>query len=50
MRYVFMAEEILKDARARGEIANDAPDHRVAPTRPIPASSERRSKALARPR
>ena len=49
MRYVFMAEEILKEARARGEIANGA-DHRVAPSRRIAASSEQRNGVLARRR
>jgi hypothetical protein len=49
MRYVFMAEEILKVARARGEIANEA-DGRVAPSRATATSSERTDTALARPR
>jgi hypothetical protein len=49
MRYVFMAEEILKVARARGEIANE-PDRLAAPSSTIATSSERRGTALARPR
>jgi hypothetical protein len=49
MRYVFMAEEILKEARARGEIANEA-DRPLPPSRTIATSSERRVTALARPR
>jgi hypothetical protein len=40
MRYVFMAEEILNVARARGEIANET-DRRAAPSRTIATSSER---------
>ena len=46
VRYMFMAEDILNVARARGEIA----DRRAAPSSTIATSSERRGTALARPR
>jgi hypothetical protein len=39
VRYMFMAEEILNEARARGEIANEA-DRRAAPSeRPLGISA-----------
>jgi hypothetical protein len=46
MRYAFMAEEILKEARARGEIANEADRRaRLEPSarrqRPLPLYSSR---------
>jgi hypothetical protein len=41
VRYVLMAEEILNEARARGEIADKA-DRRAVPSRTNATSSERR--------
>ena len=45
VRYVFMAEEILNEARRRGEIADEA-DRRAAPLHTIATSSERRGAAV----